>query len=177
MPPFIIVISGPESVGKSALCKQLAEDFKANAISEYARDYVEQLNRPYAYFDLVNIAHKQKEEFEKAKSSKEKLIIFDTGPEITKVWFEELYQKVPKFLNDFLEKSEPDLYLLCQTDLEWKYDKTRENNGAKREYLYKRYKTIIKKQNFRYAEISGFGQKRFINAKKALASAYDLQNL
>jgi nicotinamide riboside kinase len=174
---LIIVISGPESVGKSALCRKLANAYRAKAITEYAREYVEKLNRPYAYFDLVNIARKQKETFENIENLEEKLVFFDTGPEITKVWFEEVYQKAPKFLDDFLGKLPVNLYLLCQTDLEWKYDKTRENKGKKREYLYDRYKTLINQFNYNYAEISGFGQKRFLNAKKAIDSAYDLQNL
>lgn len=175
--PKIIVITGPESTGKSTLCMQLSEIFKAEAVPEYARCYVEKLQRPYAYYDLTEIARRQIKQFNKAEKSRQPFVFFDTGLEITKVWFEEVYRKVPAFVNDFVKNQPADYYLLCQTDLEWKYDKTRENKGQKREYLYRRYKTILQENHCRFTEINGRGEKRTANAKNILASAYDLQNL
>jgi DNA polymerase-3 subunit delta len=40
----VIVVTGPESTGKSTLCQQLAEHFHSEYIAEYARDYVAERN-------------------------------------------------------------------------------------------------------------------------------------
>ena len=54
-----IGIIGPESTGKSTLAAYLANRYKGLLIPEYARTYMEQLNRPYTYEDVVAIAKHQ----------------------------------------------------------------------------------------------------------------------
>ena len=51
-----IAITGPESTGKSWLTEQLAQAFNTTFIPEYARKYIEQLNRPYDFNDIEIIA-------------------------------------------------------------------------------------------------------------------------
>ncbi|MEA2040925.1 MAG: ATP-binding protein [Bacteroidota bacterium] len=171
-----IVITGPESTGKSRLVKELAQKYSATYYSEYAREYIENLDRPYAYFDLVNIARVQIEQLRERKSNKTELIFYDTGPEITKVWFDEVYGKCPDFVNQSTRHSDINLYLICKPDIEWIFDKVRENNGSKREKLYSRYKELLENNNLKFTEVSDFGQKRTNNAIQAINSAQDLQN-
>ena len=172
-----IIITGPESTGKSTLARLLKDEFSGILILEYAREYIEKLNRPYAYFDLVNIANQQIAQFREFDNYKQKILFFDTGPEITKIWFDEVYGSCPEFLKDFIKKLNIDLFLLCKPDIKWVKDKTRENNGIKRQDLFKQYKNIFDENKFKYKIISEFGQKRLKNAVKAVSSAYDLQNL
>jgi nicotinamide riboside kinase len=54
-----VVISGPESTGKTTLAKDLASHYQTVYVYEYARDYIENLDRPYTYRDVVHIARKQ----------------------------------------------------------------------------------------------------------------------
>ncbi|RLD81558.1 MAG: ATPase, partial [Bacteroidetes bacterium] len=54
-----IIITGPESTGKSTLSKQLANYYQTIYLPEYARTYIENLNRHYNYNDLVKIAKMQ----------------------------------------------------------------------------------------------------------------------
>ena len=54
-----IVVLGPESTGKTALCKQLSEYFNTIWVPEYAREYVENINRPYNYNDLIKNSQNQ----------------------------------------------------------------------------------------------------------------------
>ena len=47
-----IVVTGPESTGKSTLSEQLAKHYHTIFIPEYDRTYVENLKRPYTYEDV-----------------------------------------------------------------------------------------------------------------------------
>ncbi|MEO5984128.1 MAG: ATP-binding protein, partial [Ferruginibacter sp.] len=46
-----IVVLGPESTGKSTLCKQLADYYNTIWIPEYAREYLETNGKEYTYSD------------------------------------------------------------------------------------------------------------------------------
>jgi nicotinamide riboside kinase len=54
-----IVIIGPESTGKSALCEQLAQHFDTLWCPEYAREYLLAHGKNYTYDDLLTIAKGQ----------------------------------------------------------------------------------------------------------------------
>ena len=54
-----IVITGPESTGKTELCEKLATHYQTVCIPEYAREYILTLDRPYNYDDVLHIADKQ----------------------------------------------------------------------------------------------------------------------
>ena len=47
-----IIITGPESSGKTALCKALSKHFKIPYTEEYAREYLNNLGREYKKEDL-----------------------------------------------------------------------------------------------------------------------------
>ena len=51
-----IVVIGPESTGKSTLCKQLAEYYKTIWCPEFAREYLIKYGKDYNYNDLLTIA-------------------------------------------------------------------------------------------------------------------------
>src|SRR5947208_3190923 len=54
-----IVVIGPESTGKSTLCKQLAGHFSTLWCPEYAREYLLIHGKHYTYNDLLTIAKGQ----------------------------------------------------------------------------------------------------------------------
>ena len=54
-----IVIIGPESTGKSTLCKQLAEHYKTLWCPEFAREYLLNHGKNYDFEDLFTIAKGQ----------------------------------------------------------------------------------------------------------------------
>src|SRR5436190_5903808 len=69
-----IVAIGPESTGKSTLCKQVAEHFHTFWCPEYAREYLFTYGKNYTYEDLLIIAKGQlqleDEYLEKVRSMK-----------------------------------------------------------------------------------------------------------
>jgi NadR type nicotinamide-nucleotide adenylyltransferase len=142
-----IVICGPESTGKTTLCRELAEHYQTTWVPEFAREYIGRLNRKYTYDDVEIIAKKQIQQWESISHDENNLVFFDTGLIITKVWFSEVYNKVPFWLENELTNYKPDMYLLCYYDIEWEFDTIRENgNDEQRAYLFAKYLEEIKKQ-------------------------------
>ncbi len=164
-----VILTGAESTGKSTLAKQLAEHYNTVYMPEYARTYIENLNRDYNYEDVVHIA-KMQIEFEKAFLFKSNGYFFiDTGLIITKVWFQEVFQKFPDWLDDAILKYLPDFYLICDIDLPWEKDIVRENGTLeKRKYLMNRYIEEIKKYSVKFGVVSGQADKRLQNAIKII---------
>jgi len=164
-----ISITGPESTGKSTLTAVLAEHFNAYSVPEYAREYVEKLDRPYSFDDLCRIAERQIEEQNfYAKLNDKDFVFFDTDLIITQVWFEHCYKQVPEFLEKELKKKFFDLYLLCSPDLPWQPDPVREHGGHERQLFFDRYKREIEKTGIPYVIISGKETKRVQNAINAV---------
>jgi nicotinamide riboside kinase len=169
-----IVLTGPESTGKTMISAWLAEKLGCPWIPEYARDYIGSLDRPYTYPDLVHILSKQihqKDDFEKKEPS---ILILDTWLIITKVWFLEVFNKYPDYLDNEISKHVIDLYIICKPDIPWIPDPLRENGGEKREYLMQRYIEEIKNTGRSFVFIGGTGDERFQNALNAVKSHFNL---
>ena len=164
-----IAIIGPESTGKSELTRALSAHFQSPYVAEYAREYVEKLDRKYDFSDICNIAKKQIEQelfYEKKSDENAEFVFFDTDLIITKVWFEHCYGKIPDFLTERLKQRFFDFYLLCSPDLAWQADKVREN-GNNRDFFFDWYKREIELLEKPYAIITGKNEARLQNAIEA----------
>ncbi len=160
----VFTLIGAESTGKTTLARQLARHFDSPWIPEFARFYVEKITANYNYNDVVNIAKAQIWLWEQALSAKPSLLFQDTDLIITKVWFEQVFGKYPKWIDDYLIKMKPDLYLFCETDLPWQPDPARENPGQRRQQLSSIYKSEILKIKAKVQFITGTGPARLSNA-------------
>jgi NadR type nicotinamide-nucleotide adenylyltransferase len=169
-----IVITGPESTGKSILTQQLAQHYNTVFIPEYARFYIENLNRKYNFNDIEHIAQQQVVELEKMQLRANKFIFIDTYLIITKVWFDVVYKTCPQWIIDRIQKNEIDLYLLCNTELPWFPDKVRENGGEMRDTLFQRYIDELENFGLKYAVITGTGINRTQNAIFAINNFFSL---
>lgn len=158
MSKCFVGIIGAESSGKTTLAQYLAKRYNGLFVPEYAREYMEQLSRPYTIADVEHIARKQIEQISKFHDSKissltaqqsnsaaiqqAKPVFFDTELIITKVWFEHKYGFCPDWLVDALHKYPMDVYLLCYPDLPWIPDPVRENPDIRLE-LFNRYEAEV----------------------------------
>lgn len=166
---FKIAIVGPESTGKSELSVALAAHFQCDFVPEFAREYVEKLDRQYTYDDVCAIARKQIEEQNVySDRTDEGFVFFDTELIITKVWFEYCYKQVPEFVTRRISENYFDFYLLCYPDLEWVADPVREHGGDERLYFYEWYKREIEKTGKPFEVITGTGNLRVQNAINAI---------
>ena len=164
-----VVITGPESTGKSILSEELALSLDACWIPEFARTYVEALARPYNYGDVEAIArHQAEEERRQSEAVGPGILIMDTWLIITKIWFEVVYGEAPDWIGDYLSTAKIDLFLVCSPDLPWVPDPVRENGGEMRQKLFELYCREIEKYGFKYEIVEGFGEARLNNALRLL---------
>ena len=125
-----IVVIGPESTGKSTLCKELAEHFQTVWCEEYAREYLLEHGKEYNYDDLLIIAKGQvaleDAYINKASAGGKDLLFIDTDMYVMKVWCEYAFGQCHSFIINELAERKYDLYLLCNIDLPWASDELRE---------------------------------------------------
>lgn len=157
----VFFITGAESTGKSTLTTQLAEHYGAVGVPEFARKYLESINRPYQLTDVEQIAKGQIDLIYKNRNHS--LVFFDTCLIILKVWFNEVYHFVPDWLEMEIPLIGNGIYLLCEPDLPWQYDPLREN-PTRRDYLNKQYEEELRKAGFSYFRVSGKENERTQNA-------------
>jgi NadR type nicotinamide-nucleotide adenylyltransferase len=160
-----IVITGPESTGKTTLAEELAQRLNATLIPEYARSYIENLDRPYTFSDVEMIAkHQMDEEGKFSGEGEDGILLMDTWLIITKVWFEVVFGRVPGWIEEQISKADVDLFLVCAPDIPWVADPVRENGGEMRLKLFDRYINEIKAHGFAFEIVTGTGNLRIQNA-------------
>ncbi|MBA2500113.1 MAG: AAA family ATPase [Chitinophagaceae bacterium] len=177
------VITGPESTGKSTLCRQLANHYKTLWVPEFAREFLLKNGNKYSYEDLLNIARGQlrlEDEYlqalshttDKKKSDQSELpsILFvDTDMYVMKVWCEFVFGKCHPWILEQIAKREYDYYLLCNIDLPWIQDELREYPMLEtRQQLFKIYKDILVNQSTPWTLISGDDKERLNNAVRVI---------
>jgi nicotinamide riboside kinase len=166
-----ILVTGPESTGKTELAGELARQFGGHVIPEYARGYVEHLKRPYTYGDVEHIAEQQLRDY-KREYKGVRWLFFDTWLILTRVWFQVVYRRQPGWLDDQIRMARFDLVLLCNTDIPWLPDPVRENGGARREVLFERYKQELISFHMEWELVSGTGEERTGRARQIIQQKF-----
>ena len=159
-----IVLTGPESSGKTTLAAQLAEHFGTAWVPEFARQYLAGLGRPYTADDLLEIARGQMAlEDELVGAATNGLLFLDTSLEVLKIWSEVCFDRCHPEILELLQLRLPDHYLLCLPDLPWAADPQRENPGD-RDALLDIYRKELTSLGVPISEVGGSGEVRFNNA-------------
>ncbi len=165
-----IIITGPESAGKTTLAQQLAAHYQTVWVPEYARDYIDQLNRNYAEDDLLKIAQGQvAREDEMAAKHNPELLICDTSLLVIKVWSNVKYHRSHPWILEQLDQRKVDLYLLTSPDIPWEADPQREH-PHQREMLFQIYEQEL--QNKLHLIVRGSREERLKSAIRAIDHLY-----
>lgn len=163
-----VAIIGPESTGKSELAAFLAERFNTVWVPEYAREYINNLDRPYEPQDLIHIAHGQlRLEDETLQKATHGLLICDTDLYVIKVWSLFKYGRVDPQILNLMQTRSYDLYLLTYFDIPWEEDPLREHPD-KREELYELYHKEMLAQPVPFTIIKGEREQRRNTAVEAI---------
>jgi NadR type nicotinamide-nucleotide adenylyltransferase len=154
--PKRILILGPESTGKSTLAEALARHYGDPWVPEVAREYLEQLGRPYVYADLVLIGKAQMGLEDRLAAAASRYLFCDTDLRVIQVWSQYRFGKVDSWVIEELERRTYDLILLCATDLPWQADPLREHPDLEiREQLFEEYLEITHQSRIPFKIISG----------------------
>lgn len=154
-----IVLTGPESSGKTTLATQLAVAMNTFWVKEFARAFLNSLGRPYQHSDLVSILRGQLawEAWYGEKCTN--VLVCDTDWTVLYIW--EQYRFAPqKALIQIPENaSDQVFYGLCTPDFTWQPDPLREH-PHERDALFAQYEQLLRAQNLPFTVLSGSPEKR-----------------
>ncbi len=162
-----IVLTGPESTGKSTLSKKLAAHYKTCSVEEYGRTYWETNTGDKDCFDIAHVAAGQLWLEEQAAERANKMLFCDTDLLVTQIWSEIYYQKCPAWIIQYNHQHKYDLHLLLDIDIPWVDDGTREFPKL-RQFHFDRIQEELESRNINYVLISGNYEARFEKAVAAV---------
>lgn len=138
-----IVVTGPESSGKTTLALALAERLGAVCVPEFSRVYLQNLGRDYTQADLPRIAAGQMAWEDWYAEHARAPIVCDTDLTVLHIWSLHKYGVEEPFTAENLARRRADFYLLAAPDFEWHPDPLRENPHD-RDVLFGKYEALLR---------------------------------
>jgi len=151
---YKIVVTGPESSGKTSLAQQLAENLRAPWVPEFARPYVEWLGRPYERKDLKSIARGQSLWENWYASQAGPYLVCDTDWTVLQIWEKYRFDGATTWQQGYLPAAPADLYFLCAPDFPWKHDPLREH-PEEQEALFEMYLKLLEEKGLSFRILEG----------------------
>lgn len=119
----VLVLTGPESSGKSWLAAQLQAQFGGLLVDEYVRWFIEQNPRETTLADIPAIARGQLQWEDAARALQPPLLILDTHLLSNILWSHTLFGECPAWIEHALLSRQYDLHLLLSPEqVEWTDD-------------------------------------------------------
>ncbi len=168
-----VAITGPESTGKSTLSRQLAAHYRTEYVPEYAREYVDRLDRHYRQEDILVIAKEQLAMERRAMNQAETYLFCDTDLIVPKIWELYKYFECHPWIIEQIHWNRYDLILLCDVDLPWQPDPQREYPNL-RQFFFYWFHRELQAYGFPYRIIRGNEQERLGNAIDAVNSFFNV---
>jgi len=170
--PFLVrkvLLTGPESTGKTTLASALAEQLGYGVVPEYLREFWLQ-HGGCTYGDLEGIAATQiAREYEFAQTGLPGLVC-DTSPLSTLVYAQHYFGRTPRALEQWARLSRYDVILFLDDDLPWVQDGQRDSERV-RSVLKDAFLSALEHQKAPYHVIQGSGEQRVARALALLGQA------
>lgn len=166
-----IVLTGPESTGKTTMARELAAFFETAWVEEYGRDYFVERDGKLSPEDFLPIAQGQIAWETEAAQQANKLLFCDTDVIVTQIWSEVYFGSCPPEVIDLSHRQSYDLYLLMDIDIPWEDDGTREFPGL-RDWHFNRIRQELDLRGLPYEIISGDFETRTASAKRIIQAQF-----
>ena len=168
-----IILTGPESSGKTTLASALARRFRAPWLPDAARRYAEEVKRELTAADAGLIAQRTIDAEDAALAAQPPLLLLDTDLISTVAYVRHYYGPCPAWIEAAARARRGDLYLLCAPDLPWTADGVRDRPAARGE-LYALFEGAMREFGCTTADVAGVGlvrERAALSAVTALVSA------
>ena len=162
-----VCVFGPESTGKTTLCRKLADHFRTAWVPEYARTLLEARGGDVRYEDMEPIARGHIASEDALSRNAHRVLFSDTDALATLIWSDTLFGRVPDFVREQAETRAADLYLLCAPDVPWVGDAVRYLPDGGRAF-FERCEHELKARGRNYVVIRGSWDERFAAAAAAV---------
>jgi nicotinamide riboside kinase len=160
-----IVVTGPESTGKTTLAEALADALSGLFIPEFARFYLAHFDRPYTRADMRSIGRGQRSWEDWGRAHASRPLICDTDWTVLHIWETYRFVKQPVdwsftaptdliWSQGYGNCLRPDRYLLCAPDFPWHPDPLREHPNEQWE-LYRWYEQLLQQTGVPYLPLEG----------------------
>jgi nicotinamide riboside kinase len=151
------------------LAEKLAQHYAEPWVPEVARAYLEGLNRPYTYEDLLQIGKQQMNLEDELALTATRFLFCDTDLRVIQVWSQHRFGKVDPWVLEEIARRTYDLILLCAPDLPWQADPLREHPELEmRQQFFEVYQQLTEASGFPWALISGETAERLSAAIQAV---------
>ena len=158
-----IVITGPESSGKTTVAKGLAAKLKGTVVPEFARTYLESCGCAYQLRDLPLLLQGQTIWEDWYAKQEENWLIVDTDWTVIQVWADVVYPghtlELPRRAWDYA--------FLCAPDMPWESDPLRENPDD-RWVLFGHYQALLEENGAPFSVLTGGEAERLERAVEIL---------
>lgn len=169
----ILVITGPESSGKTTLATQLSAYWTTPLVPEVSRDYLKDKDS-YQQHDLLEIAKQQHKQEQALLAHFPEKIVCDTDLLVIMIWSEVKYGCcdpwiTTTFENSIQQQTSSRYYYLCDFNIPWQADPLREN-PHNRDELFDLYLQKLKDYKLAHCIVKGEPRVRLQQALTSLTS-------
>ncbi|WP_275545141.1 MULTISPECIES: AAA family ATPase [unclassified Pseudomonas] len=158
----VLVLTGPESSGKSWLAEEIQTRFGGVVVGEYVRHFIDEQQRDTCYADIAEIARGQLTWEDAARAASPPLLILDTHLLSNMLWSQFLFGNCPGWLEIELLARHYDQHLLLDpAGVPWVEDGQRcQPQLAERQTFHQACRDWLLKHDQPFSELSGSWRER-----------------
>lgn len=162
----VLVLTGPESSGKSWLAGEIQATYGGLIVGEYVRHFIDTEQRDTCYADIEPIARGQLAWEDAARVQRPELLILDTHLLSNLLWSRLLFNDCPAWLEPALLSRQYDLHLLLDPDgVPWVEDGQRcQPQLQQRQAFHRLCRDWLEQHRQPYRNLNGNWQQRHQSA-------------